>query len=95
MCKGENKHKVRDKTGIKKNKHTSKQKYTDLSMGRLINSRSHRKRSSVKLTIQTFDPAFGIGELLPEIFYFFMASGLAFADLQQLIDAVYRYRIIY
>jgi len=60
-------------------------------MGRLIDSRFHLERSSAELMIQTFDPAFGIGELLPEIFYFLMPSSLAFADLRQLIDALYSY----
>jgi hypothetical protein len=37
------------------------------------------------------DPAFGIGELLPEFLSFLVASSLGFADLKKLIDALYRY----
>ena len=56
----------------------------------LINLASHCKRSSIKFTIQTFDPAFGIGELQPEIFYFLMVSSLTLAEVQKLIDTLYR-----
>jgi len=37
-----------------------------------------------------FDPALGIGELLLEIFYFFMTPSLAFPDMQKLINALNR-----
>lgn len=56
----------------------------------LINLASHCKRSSIKFTIQTFDPAFGIGELQPKIFYLLMVSNLALAEVQKLIDTLYR-----
>ncbi len=48
------------------------------------------KRSFVKFTIQAFDPAFGISELLPEIFYPLMVPSLALSEVQKLIDALYR-----
>ena len=60
-------------------------------MGRLIDSRFLLERSSAELMIQVFDPAFSISELLPEIFYFLMPSSLAFAELRQLIGAIYSY----
>jgi hypothetical protein len=85
------KHKDHDETGIKENKRASKNKKTCTYIGKLTNSGSHRKRSSVELTIQVIDPAFGIGELLPEFFSFLVASSLGFADLSKLIDALYRY----
>lgn len=56
----------------------------------LINSASHCKRSSVEFTIQTFDPAFGIGKLLPKIFYLLMVSSLTLAEMHKLIDALNR-----
>jgi hypothetical protein len=40
--------------------------------------------------IQAFDPAFSVGELLPEIFYLLMVSSLAFSEVKKLIDTLYR-----
>jgi hypothetical protein len=37
-----------------------------------------------------FDPALSIGELLLEIFYFVMTPSLTFADMQKLINSLYR-----
>jgi hypothetical protein len=76
-------------------KHTKQaiNKDTDLSICGwvdLISSASHCKRSSVQFTIQAFDPAFSISELLPEIFYLLMVPRLALSEMQKLIDALYR-----
>ena len=70
--------------------HEQAKKIPTCEWARLIISVSYSKRSSVEFTTQMFDPALSIGELLLEIFYFVMTPSLTFADMQKLIDALYR-----
>jgi len=79
-----------DETEMKKNEHTSTQRKIPTSScewAGLVISVSYGK---VEFTTQMFDPALGIGKLLLEIFYFFMTPSLAFADMQNLVNALNR-----
>jgi hypothetical protein len=83
---------IRFEIGLKKKKeHESGQEDAEICTDGLINSVPHSKRSSVELAIQSFDPAFGIGELLSETIYLLLPPSFAVAELEKLIDALYRY----
>ena len=47
-----------------------------------MSSVSHGMRPSVELTIQTFDPAFGIGKLLSEIVHVLLTLSFALTEVQ-------------
>jgi len=60
-----------------------------LSRGKSMSSVSPGMRPSVELTIQTFDPAFGIGKLLFEIVHLLLTLSFALTEMQQLVDTLY------